>query len=293
MERWAMKQTTACRLLCLLVLGACLGRGSAGVGGEITTLSEARALAREYGQPILIETSIKGCGSCRRFAKAVREDADIQRALEGIVLLEVDVEKGDGVRIRQDFAVRIFPTFLLLDADLRLIDRWFGFLDPEVWIETMAEARGDLDVLTRKRELYARTPTRERAAALARDAFLAGRQLEAVEYYGSARRLDPAMAHRYVFPLFFVMQDDMRPFSAEQLTAAADSVFANEHRRPLDLINVAQAMIRLAGYQDDPDLMLPYVERALAETGGTGDTLVEQLRWKLAQARAKALAASP
>ncbi len=265
---------------------------AAGAVNHVQTLEEARQQARDLDEPILIEVGVKGCGSCRRFERAVVSDSCIQRALSGLVLLTVDIAHGEGKQIQRDFQPRIFPTFLLVDANLDLIDRWFGFIDADAWIEVARDARSDLDPLTRKRELYERTPTRARAAALGRDAFLAGEPKPAVAYFRAAQALDPEHAHRYTFPIFFAMQDAMDRFTAEQLTAAADAVLANEHRRLMDVIRVAQSMVRLAKVLEQPKLMLPYIDRAIAESKGSGRWLVLKARQKLLKVRADALQGS-
>jgi len=55
--------------------------------------------------------------SCKKFARAAKEDADIQKILSNVVLLQVDCEKGEGVELAPKYKIRGYPTFYLVNQN--------------------------------------------------------------------------------------------------------------------------------------------------------------------------------
>lgn len=75
---------------------------------------------------------------CRKMAREVYTNPKVIQYSRSIVFMRVfeDTEE-EGARLARRFAVRGFPTLIILDSRGQEVDRILGFVDPEELIEAL------------------------------------------------------------------------------------------------------------------------------------------------------------
>lgn len=251
---------------------------------EVDTLAEAKALAAQIDKPILIDFFAEWCGPCKRFAAAKEEDAEIRAALDGVVFLTIDSEKDDGVTHAQTYEIRVYPSFVLVDATGETIARWAGY-GKESFISSLNESLQDLTTIAGKQERFEANPTAADAAALGSYHDARGEAREAVNYYRQAQKLNPDPDRDYRFAVFQNISQGMRAelFSQEELKQAAADVI-EQGRNLEEVLWVAMMMHQRALSQDDPESSSFYLGAALARTeGDTTPAVLAQRKELLAE----------
>lgn len=83
-------------------------------------------MARESGQPMLIQVSASWCGYCRKMKSEVFSQPRIQRDLaRGFVTVELDADQNR--EFVQRLGIKSLPTTLILTPDMQIADRMEGF----------------------------------------------------------------------------------------------------------------------------------------------------------------------
>lgn len=103
----------------LLALGAIHAQGIAFFSG---TFEEAKALAKKENKVIFMDAYAEWCGPCKRMAKDVfptKEAGDYFNA--NFVNVKMDMEKGEGRDLAQQYRVNSYPTLLFLDYTGKVI----------------------------------------------------------------------------------------------------------------------------------------------------------------------------
>jgi len=159
---WRSVALTAGLWGCAMVLGAATGNGNpwrplsfalastvapTGVNSATTslpfeTVRDAQTLqmrlgaAKAAGQPVLVDFSADWCVACKEIERDVFSDAQVRRALAGVVLLRADVTAGDADQLALMHQQEVLgpPTVIMYDAegrerrDARLVGE-FGVAD--------------------------------------------------------------------------------------------------------------------------------------------------------------------
>ncbi len=78
-----------------------------------------RALAQAKGQPVMLDLYADWCVACKEFEKYTFSSPDVQQALKGTVLLQVDVTKNSpqDVALLKHLQVLGLPTILFFNAE--------------------------------------------------------------------------------------------------------------------------------------------------------------------------------
>ncbi len=82
---------------------------------------ETLAESKRTGKLIFIDAYTSWCGPCKKMAKQIfplKEVGDFYN--KNFVNAKFDMEKGDGRKVRQEYNVNAFPTFLFVDGDGKL-----------------------------------------------------------------------------------------------------------------------------------------------------------------------------
>ncbi|MGD1149043.1 MAG: thioredoxin family protein [Thermoanaerobaculaceae bacterium] len=136
-----MRQASVWGVVAMLVLVVAVvafnqGGGSrSGAGGGAAALPWERdlptALARAGSEKkiVMVDFYTDWCGWCRQFDQGTLSDANVQRALEGVVSVRLNAEK-DGREAAERFRVDGYPTILFLDARGGEVGRTRGYLEP-------------------------------------------------------------------------------------------------------------------------------------------------------------------
>ena len=127
---------------------------SDGVWWEDLALEEAQARARDKNLLIFVDCYTSWCGPC----KTMSEKVFTQKAAgdffnSRFVNVKFDMEKGEGVAIKERYGVDAYPTFLILACDGREINRIIGAMSLDKFIDKTERAiapDNDFDVLEKE-----------------------------------------------------------------------------------------------------------------------------------------------
>jgi len=205
----------------------------------------------------------------------VNEDPEVQKLLQDVVLHKVDAEKGEGIEIAKTHGVQVYPTFLMVDAQLRPIDRWLGYTKPLLDAK-MATALADLSTIDEKRSRFESSPTPELAVRLADYDAAAGQYTDAVALYRKAEQLDPKVSRApEIFDAVFSGYRK-KAFEKSEVLEAADAALAAGD--PGQVLDVSERMMYLAKQSDDSELNLKYLKTAIERTKDSIDENVMHRR---------------
>jgi tetratricopeptide (TPR) repeat protein len=206
-----------------------------------------------------------------KFARAAEEDAVLMAALENIVLVALDVDEEEGGKLRKEYNVQAYPTFMMVDGQGELIDAWIGYGSPKDWIKNLDTARADMTTVSNKKKRYEDAPDVATAKTLARNFKASGDHKAAVTYYGDLLKMDPDNATDYRYDRFDAMASGHRGehFSADDVSKAADEVLADAGTTLTNRMMVAYYMSRVGKKEEDKaTYYAPYLKAALENTDG-------------------------
>jgi tetratricopeptide (TPR) repeat protein len=198
------------------------------------------------------------------------------------------VETAGAPAVEKRFVVKGHPTFVLMDAQGAVLDRWIGYRTPEDFIATLHDALGDLTTVEAKQARLEARPEVATAVRLARIHESRMEHAAAAQHWRQAQALDPSGSGEYDLKVFQVLASGHRDqaFSAAEVRAAADAVLKSKRATPAQMLALGRDMVSVL-HKDDPGAMQPYVQAALAASEGTQDP--DQLRQRAGLQRDQAL----
>jgi thioredoxin-like negative regulator of GroEL len=235
---------------------------------EVETFTEfvsATKVAEERGVPMLVDFYATWCEPCKVFDADLESTASLAQALQGVAFTRLDAEREDsGLELAEKYDVHVFPSFILLDAEGEEIDRWAGYSTAEDFIATLKDAYEDLDTVTRKKDRFESEPTAGLALRLARVSESRGEYGKVVSLLEHAAALDPQTAAEHDIRILQAMGKSFgEPYDAEALRAAAEKTLARPGLKPVDAMQVAWTMHKVAKSSDLPQLRVPFLMEAL------------------------------
>lgn len=109
-----------------------------GVAFIETTLDEALAQAKAAGKLVFLDCQTVWCGPCRAMAKNVFSLPRVgEYFAERFVPLKMDMETGEGPDVAHRYAVKAYPTMLVLDAEGNELRRIVGYRDATALLEEL------------------------------------------------------------------------------------------------------------------------------------------------------------
>ena len=210
----------------------------------------------------------------------MKEDADIQKALESVILYKVDAEKGEGPELAKEHMVQGYPTFVLANAKVQTLDRWLGY-GKEEFIADLADATSDLTTIEEKMKRFAMSPTEKDAAKLARYQDSIGEYGEAEKHYRKAAEMSED--NTYAMEIFDATYSGFRRadyFTFDQTKAAAKTALEVETDGGT-AITVANMMMSAARKAEKKDDAIPFLETAIKRTEGSDDESIQHRRANL------------
>ncbi len=210
------------------------------------------------------------------------------------MLLPVDCEKGQGVQLAKDHAIRGYPTYVLASAEGQTLDRWIGYAKA-MFLENFADAMADLTPIEEKRARFDSQQSATVAAALGRYHQASGEPGEALRYYRAAQDLNRDPERSYAMAVFRNVARGIPDSTATlgDLKAAADAVLAWEATPPGDLLQVASTTLRVATRYGEASDAAPYLEAALRATAGSEDPQIQEHRREMLADHAVYVLADP
>ena len=103
-----------------------------GIAFQPGTWQEALDEADRQGKLIFVDAYAVWCGPCKRMDENVFTDAKVGSFFnDNFVNVKMDMEKGEGLKLRAKFSVRAYPTLLFVAADGTLVERVVGYRGPD------------------------------------------------------------------------------------------------------------------------------------------------------------------
>ncbi|CAM2005054.1 thioredoxin family protein [Acanthopleuribacter pedis] len=151
------------RFLFTLLTAAFFGAPSLLAEGWDLKATQKQAVAQ--GKPILIDFYAVWCGPCKMFDRDMKKNDKIKAALEKVVLMKVDAEKGKGVELAKEYGINGYPTYIVLNHDLKVVNRFSGY-SPDYFIEKLEESLGDTRTLAERLADFEKNPDSATAYSL-------------------------------------------------------------------------------------------------------------------------------
>ncbi|MEZ5066827.1 MAG: hypothetical protein R3B81_19100 [bacterium] len=196
-----------------------------------------------------------------------------------MVLFKTDAEKGEGIELAKEYLVQGYPTFVLTNAKGEALDTWSGY-GKEHFLETIGTAVADPTTIAEKTARFGKSPSAADAKKLARFHGTRGEYVDAVRFAKKAGEIAPSAENRYD-EFYYTAYASIRgseDFSLEDVTAAADQVVRAKDVSGDTLVELADMMSYLGQKNEQPRLVVPYLEPALKATKGTTDPGLAQAR---------------
>lgn len=218
------------------------------------------------------------------FARAASKDAKLQATLNSVVFYHLDAEKGEGPDLAKKYNIKGYPTFVVMDAEGALLNRWWGYRSPRDFAETVALATTDPMPVPAREARFKEKPTAHDAALLARVRLTDGDNKGAAELYAQAAKLNTKPAVNYAWEIFDVRSSGYpTDFPYDQLKESADAALAVGSPEPGALADLAAMMVNAGKEEKKPVAeWAPYLKTGLkASEGSTDDEVVRTRRFLL------------
>lgn len=103
-----------------------------GINFQDLSLEEGLKKAKKENKIVFIDVYATWCGPCKYLSKNVFVDDDLGEFMnENFVSLKLDGEKGDGLRLMNEFSLDSYPTMLFLNSDMDLLQKIVGAVSAE------------------------------------------------------------------------------------------------------------------------------------------------------------------
>ncbi len=241
----------------------------------------AQTQAAQADLPILVKVGTEWCTACNSFDSASTSDADMKKALhKNVVYYRVDAEKGNGAEFAKTYNVHNYPSFLLLNAEGEVMDRWAGFKSADHFTTSLTKATKDPVTMQARMQRFTQDPNATDAAKLAEFRSAEGLYAEATALYKRAGQLDKSAGAKYDVQAFHnvAMGSWKGTYTMSDVKQHADVVFASNHAVETDLLKCAKTMAKVAAVSGEGDAHLPYLTAAVERTADSKDETVQKYR---------------
>ena len=128
------------RILGILVLLSCCFFKSEAQNREVNfeelTYQEALAKAKAENKLVFLDAYTSWCGPCKMMLNTVfREDVVADYMNSRFVCIKMDMEKGEGPALRQQYGISSYPTYLFLNGEAKVEYRTTGASPAKVFLE--------------------------------------------------------------------------------------------------------------------------------------------------------------
>lgn len=199
-------------------------------------------------------------------------------ALENVVFFDVDCEKGEGPAIAEKYGIRGFPTYIAMNGQGDVTDRWIGYEGAEKWSASVVAATADPRTIIEKMAAFEVEPTLPLALSLASSAGTASDFKASVEYYEIAIELDPANAKDFQEKILTNMIYGLEggAFTMDEVVAMAAPVMESDETPLETKLELALLVKYMAGKSGQADKAVPFIKAAYeASEGATDETALK------------------
>lgn len=236
------------------------------------SFDDALAQAKEQDSIVVIDFFTDWCIYCKHFDRDLADaETGIAEALEEVVFTSIDAEKGEGIELAKRYGVTGFPTYVVIDDEGELIDRWSGYGGPDHFLGELKPAVADAITVGERKARFAKSPTADDAETLAEFAAAEGDHARAIELLQNAEELDPEreLSGDIAYVGYRAWRAD-EDFAAEHLAELLAENVDEESSDDAWMMSVA-LLDRAAGAEEKPDLRKELLRRALAHAESKED----------------------
>ncbi len=127
----------------VLLLSLSLSLSAAKIEFRDLSFKEGLAVAAEEGKPVFIDCFTTWCGPCKWMSANIFTNDEVAEYYnENYVCLKIDMEKGEGIDIAENYGIRAYPTLLYLNSEgERLLVTVGASRDPQSYIAAGDQAK--------------------------------------------------------------------------------------------------------------------------------------------------------
>lgn len=133
-----------------------------GIKFEDSDFKTILAKAKKENKLIFLDAYTTWCGPCKLMAKNVFTLKSVgEHYNANFVNAKIDMEKGEGIDIAKKYEVKVFPTYLFIDGDGKLVHRTVGYVPEKEFIQFAKDASNPskrVDALKQKFEQGEKDP---------------------------------------------------------------------------------------------------------------------------------------
>ncbi len=128
--------------LMMMIVATTSGISAQEIKFEHDPFSVVCAKAKKENKLIFIDFYTSWCGPCKRMAQTVFKEDTVGRFFNRhFINFKLDAEKGEGVDLAKKYGVAIFPTFLFVDGDGNLYNRYTGYRNDTAFLDLASQSQ--------------------------------------------------------------------------------------------------------------------------------------------------------
>ncbi len=208
------------KYLILLAFALLLGSNSFAQGIQFTqgTWKEIKAKAEKENKLIFMDAYAEWCGPCKKMAKDVFTQKEVGDYFNAhFVNVKMDMEKGEGIGLSNDFGVQAYPTLLFVNSGGNVVHRAVGYHTTDLLIGLAGAAKDparNTGSLNARYDAGDRSPDMLRNLATARYDAMDGTYVKVADEYLATQK-DWGTDENLTF--IFRMTDDLNSKMADYL----------------------------------------------------------------------------
>lgn len=126
--------------LILLLSGSTYAQQSSENKGIIfkdSVLSNALIIAKQQHKAVFVDAFAVWCAPCQQLRKTTFKNKAVSAYFNShFINVSIDVEKGDGEKFAEQYAVSSYPTLLFIDTEGKIINKIEGFVEPNALLKS-------------------------------------------------------------------------------------------------------------------------------------------------------------
>ncbi|MFH2037423.1 MAG: thioredoxin family protein [Candidatus Zixiibacteriota bacterium] len=251
---------------------------SSTLASEITTLEQAKVMAKEKSKRILMEFGREDCEYCQKAEDEFKTNRLIKESLDKVIHIKLNVALSDQYEIAKQYKVGYtYPVYIMTTPNGEVLNRWTGFYGANRFLTDFNRVLLSKLTIPERIKRYETSPSFEDAEILAIYYGEINDYLNAWNLYKEAYELAPMKYHDYPYKIFVSAAEacwnGLLPFS--EVMAAADKV------EPDNIINVAKIITNCARRAGTTDQVAKYIDRALDIVSPLSDEKSRELKYEL------------
>jgi len=99
------------------------------------SFKEALAQSKIQKKPVFVDVYAKWCGPCKKLKKRTFKDEEVGNYFnKNFINVTVDGETAEGAQLLERYAIRSYPTLLIVDNQGNVKTRASGYMEPYILI---------------------------------------------------------------------------------------------------------------------------------------------------------------